>query len=76
MDINDLKFKNVSFDAVFALNSFLHLSKQEFPVALENVHKVLQPGGLFYLGLYGGVDFEGIWENNSYTPKRFFLPYR
>ena len=72
MDMTALEFPSQSFDAVYALNSFLHLSKQEFPAVLENVHRVLQSGGLFYLGLYGGVDFEGIWENDSYTPKRFF----
>lgn len=72
MDMTALAFPSQSFDAVYALNSFLHLSKQEFPAVLENVHRVLQSGGLFYLGLYGGVDFEGIWENDAYTPKRFF----
>ncbi len=46
---------------------------QEFPVALENVHRVLQPGGLFNLGMYGGVDFEGVRECDHYIPKRFFL---
>jgi SAM-dependent methyltransferase len=75
MDIVDLEFELSSFDAVYALNSFLHLSKQEFPVALKHVHKVMLPGGLFYLGMYGGVDFEGVWEDDSYTPKRFFSLY-
>ena len=72
MDMTTLEFSPRSFDAAYALNSFLHLSKRDFPMALENVYKVLKGGGLFYLGLYGGVDFEGIWEDNSYTPKRFF----
>jgi len=75
MDMVNLEFEQASFDAVYALNSFLHLSKQEFPIALKKVYRVLQPGGLFYLGLYGGVDFEGIWENDSYIPKRFFSFY-
>jgi len=52
--------------------SFLHLPKSEFPLALENMRAVLQPAGLFYLGLYGDFDFEGIWDDDSYTPKRFF----
>jgi len=72
MDAVDLEFEDRSFEAVYALNSFLHLSKQEFPVALENVHRVLLPGGLFYLGMYGGAEFEGVWDGDSYTPKRFF----
>ncbi|MGD8406247.1 MAG: class I SAM-dependent methyltransferase [Anaerolineales bacterium] len=72
MDSLDLSFENNSFDTVYAMNSFLHISKNEFLTALENVRIVLKPGGLFYLGLYGGFDFEGIWEDDSYTPKRFF----
>ncbi len=72
MDAVDLEFEDSTFEAVYALNSFIHLSKQELPVALANVHRVLQPGGLFYLGQYGGVDFEGVWDNDSYMPKRFF----
>ena len=72
MDMVDLGFEKDSFDTIYALNSFLHLPKSEFPTVLENVHKVLQPAGSFYLGLYGGFDFEGIWEDDFYTPKRFF----
>jgi SAM-dependent methyltransferase len=71
-DMIELGFEDNLFDAVFALNSFLHLSKREFPPALKNVRRVLRPSGLFYLGIYGGYDFEGIWEQDSYIPKRFF----
>jgi SAM-dependent methyltransferase len=72
MDMVELGFESNSIDAVYALNSFLHLPKSEFPVALENVCNVLRTAGLFYLGIYGGYDFEGIWDQDSYTPKRFF----
>ena len=72
MDMVHLDFEQDSFDAVYALNSFLHLPKDEFQVALENVCNVLSPAGLFFLGLYGGYEFEGIRENDYYSPKRFF----
>lgn len=72
MDMAHLDFKQESFDAVYALNSFLHLSKDEFPLALENVRNVLHPTGLFYLGIYGGIEFADIWEKDAYRPKRFF----
>jgi SAM-dependent methyltransferase len=75
MDVVDLRFEQNLFDAVYALNSFLHVSKNEFSTALKNVHAVLQPTGLFFLGLYGGFDFEGIWEDDYYNPKRFFSFY-
>ena len=72
MDMVYLDFEQDSFDAVFALNSFLHLTKDEFPLSLENVRNVLRPAGLFYLGIYGGFEFADIWEKDFYRPKRFF----
>lgn len=72
MDMIDLDFSDASFDAVYALNSLLHLPKKELPIVLQNIKRVLKPGGLFFLGIYGGFDFEGIWEKDSYEPKRFF----
>lgn len=72
MDVVDLRFPGGSFDAVYSLNSLLHLSKTEFPQALREVRRVLRPGGPFFLGLYGGIDREGVWEEDTYEPKRFF----
>lgn len=72
MDLSDLDFPPDTFDAVYALNSLLHLPDRELPAALRGVRTVLGPGGLFYLGVYGGVDHEGVWEDDPYEPKRFF----
>ena len=72
MDMMNLAFPDHSFDAVYALNSLLHLPKKELPTVLQNIRRVLKENGLFFLGVYGGFDFEGIWETDSYTPKRFF----
>ena len=30
---------------------------------------------MFYLGVYGGYNSEGVWEEDSYSPKRFFSFY-
>jgi SAM-dependent methyltransferase len=72
MDMVDLDFPDASFDAVYALNSLLHLTKAELPAVLQNIRRVLKANGLFFLGTYGGYDFEGVWEQDSYDPKRFF----
>ena len=72
MDMIDLDFPDNSFDAVYSLNSLLHLPKKELPTVLQNIRRVLKENGLFFMGVYGGYDFEGIWERDSYTPKRFF----
>src|ERR1051325_3653462 len=75
MDIVHLGLLDTSFEAIYALNSMLHLPKKELPAALQNIRRILKPNGLFFLGVYGGYDFEGIWEEDSYTPKRFFALY-
>ena len=33
---------------------------------------MLEPGAPFFLGQYGGVAFEGVWERDHYEPKRYF----
>jgi len=72
MDVLALDFPPASFDAVFTLNSLLHIPKRHLPRALDNIHAVLKPDGLFYLGVYGGYDSEEIWEDDPLEPKRFF----
>ncbi len=72
MDAVDLRFSDGAFDAVYSLNNLLHLPESEFSRALREVRRVLRPGGTFFLGLYGGIDREGVWEEDAYEPKRFF----
>ncbi|MEX1143625.1 MAG: class I SAM-dependent methyltransferase [Anaerolineales bacterium] len=72
MDVCDLRLPAAGFDAAYSLNCLLHLAKAEFPLAIENIHRVLKLGGLLYLGLYGGMDSEGVYQEDSYEPKRFF----
>lgn len=72
MDMTDLRLDEAPFDAVYAINSLLHLPKAEFLPVLRQIEGVLRPGGLFFLGVYGGQDFEGVWEKDFYDPKRFF----
>ena len=72
MDLSDLDSPSDAFDAVYALNCLLHLPGRELPAALRGIRTVLKPGGLFYLGVYGGKDHEGVWADDPYEPKRFF----
>jgi SAM-dependent methyltransferase len=76
MDVADLQFPDGSFDAVYALNSLLHLAKDELPAVLDKICRILKPSGLFYLGVYGGYGFEGVREDDRCTPKRFFSFYK
>lgn len=75
MDFCKLEFLDGTFDAVWALNCLLHVPKAELPKVLQGVESILKPSGLFYLGIYGGKDSEGIWEQDYYQPQRFFSFY-
>jgi SAM-dependent methyltransferase len=75
MDVADLAFADGSFDAVYAFNCLLHLPKAELPAVLREIDRVLVPGGLFYVGLFGGRDEEGVWADDAYEPQRFFAFY-
>lgn len=75
IDFSNLHLLNRKFDAVWSLNSLLHTEKKDFPRVLEKIKGVLETGGIFFLGVYGGEDFEGIWEQDIYTPHRFFSFY-
>jgi ubiquinone/menaquinone biosynthesis C-methylase UbiE len=76
MDMTELSLPKESFDVVYALNSLLHIPKKDLPTVLKNIQAVLKPNGLFYMGVYGSEnESEHIWENDSYTPKRFFAFY-
>ncbi|MDO9121871.1 MAG: class I SAM-dependent methyltransferase [Anaerolineaceae bacterium] len=72
MDMTKIDLPDQSFDAVYSMNSLLHLAKDEFSEVLLRINSLLRPDGIFYLGMYGGYDFAGVWENDAYTPNRFF----
>jgi len=74
-DFTELDYAPNSFDAVYALNSLLHISKAELPAILENIRTILSPSGLFYMGVWGGPSSEKIWAQDSYDPPRFFSFY-
>ena len=72
MDVGDLRFEPGTFDAAYAQNCLIHVPNAELETTLAGIARVLKPGGLFYLSVYGGSTFEGIWEGDSWEEKRFF----
>jgi len=72
MDFLNLDFPACSFDAVYALNCLLHVPRKDLPQVLEAIRSLLKPEGLFYLGVYGGKNSEGVWSEDHHEPKRFF----
>jgi SAM-dependent methyltransferase len=72
MDLLNLDLPPASFDAAYALNCLLHVPNADLPAVLESIRAVLRPGGLFFLGVYGGEESEGVAERDRYDPPRFF----
>jgi SAM-dependent methyltransferase len=78
MDFSQLDFPAESFDAVHAMNCLLHVPNAELPAVLASIARVLRPGGLFFLGVYGGFrgaserSEEGPAESDDHVPARFF----
>lgn len=70
-DYYDLPFDNDSFDAGWAMSTFLHVPDADLGGVLSEVKRVLRPGAPMGVGLWGGRDFEGIWIEDD-DPKRFY----
>lgn len=75
LDFYNLHQIGKKFDAVWSMNSLLHVEKASLNFVLEEIKNVLKPFGLFFMGVYGGDDSEGIWQDDKYTPHRFFSFY-
>jgi SAM-dependent methyltransferase len=72
MDVLGLSFPDASFDAVYTVNCLLHVPNADLPAALAAIHGVLRPGGLCYVGMYGGDGTEGPLADDQHDPPRFF----
>ncbi len=71
-DVRRLEFPSGSFDAVYAMNCLLHVPDADLPEVLREIRRVLRPGGLCYIGLWGGTPGEGVRAADDHEPKRFF----
>ncbi len=71
-DFLSLGVPPASFDAVYALNCLLHVPTTDLPRVLTAISEVLVPGGLLYVGTWGGKDEEGPVDDPRYPVPRFF----
>ena len=72
LDCYDLDQINETFDAVYTLNCLLHIPKKDIGHIFNLITTRLNGNGLMYLGLWGEENFEGVLEQDTYEPKRFF----
>lgn len=72
MDFMEIGFVPMSFDAIFSLNSLLHVPRNQLDEVLCRLSSLLKPQGLLYWGQYGGYDLEELQENERHATHRFF----
>jgi cyclopropane fatty-acyl-phospholipid synthase-like methyltransferase len=70
LDIYGLKGLKKRFDAIYSLNVLLHVPKEDLPAVLEGIYNSLTPSGIFFYGVYGGVDKGEVHTD----PKKMNLP--
>lgn len=76
LDYYDLSSLNRKFDSVYAINTLLHVPKNDLHQVLREIDSVLESDGLFYMGLYGGDDVEKEWVKGDISDvPRFFAFY-
>jgi len=61
-DLRTLTFPANSFDAIWANAVLLHVPKEEIPLALTNLYRVLKPGGKLHIRVKKGEGSERITE--------------
>ncbi|MFA6094631.1 MAG: class I SAM-dependent methyltransferase [Candidatus Paceibacterota bacterium] len=74
-DLLKLPFKDGSFDGVWAYTSLLHIPKKDFGKAINQIVRVLVPGGVLGLGLIEG-DTEGYKNSSGVDLPRLFSLYK
>lgn len=75
----DLPFGDHTFDAVWSMSTLMHLDDAELEAALSEIVRVLVPGGLFAVGMWGASELtvgtltESAAEpDKTYGPPRYF----
>lgn len=72
LDFYNLLALNRTFDCVWSMNSLLHVPKPDLPQVFSEINNALNDNGLFYMGVYGGVDTESDFINEVCETPRYF----
>ena len=71
-DFTELKFADASFDAIWAMSCLMHTTDDDFAAAVDEMARVLTPGGLVTAGMWGGDGTAEVLVNDVIDPPRFF----
>lgn len=64
-DLYNLSSLHKTFDGIYSINVLLHVPKKDLGRVLENISKALNRNGIFYYGVYGGIDEERVTVNKT-----------
>lgn len=68
----DMPFDDDSFDAIWCASVLMHMPDSDLHEALAEFTRVLRPGGLAALGMWGGDGTIGINPEDTIDPPRYF----
>jgi SAM-dependent methyltransferase len=66
-----LPFAASSFGALWSMSTLMHVPNSAIKSALREVHRVLKPGGVAAIGVWGGRDVEDRSDEDSSVPRLF-----
>jgi SAM-dependent methyltransferase len=71
-DFYALDLPDDAFEAGWAMSTLLHVPDADIDRVLAEYARVLEPGAPLAIGLWGGGDWEGVFETDWTDPPRFF----
>jgi SAM-dependent methyltransferase len=72
VDFYNLPFTDGLFDAIWAMSCLVHVPDADLPRVLDELSRVLAPGGLVHVGLWEGPNSEGPNADDSEGMQRFY----
>ena len=68
----EIPYPDGSFDAVWCMSVLMHMPDTDLHEALAEMARVLVPGGVAALGMWGGEDTAGVNPDDTLDPPRYF----
>ena len=70
--VRALPFASASFASLWSMSTLMHVPDVAIEASLDEVRRVLAPGGVAAIGVWGGPDLEHRSDADRYDPPRFF----
>ena len=70
--VRSLPFRDGAFDALWSMSTLMHVPDVAIEGALDEVRRVLAPGAVAAIGVWGGSDLEHLSDVDRFDPPRFF----